>query len=420
MKKGLVVILLAVSALASHRADAATITAANNSNASVQSAVNSAVDGDEVVIPNGTVTWTGSVSVSGKGIHLRAASPGGLTVTHGAGGGSLLDLSTDASHHVEVSGIKFLAGSATGRFIDIDGSGKVPLLHDCTFEVPDFQLLNAVRILRRGGVIWNCTFSSNKADGSGSGCLQLLHTSGSSSWTTASTMGADDTTGTSNTYIEDCTFNNIINQCIDVDNNIRAVIRRSTFNNSQITVHGADTSSDGGRHTEIYDNTFVFSTSGSGANYPLPLNRFVYIRGGTGIITGNLIPNISSQTWGNKPEITVIMQNAQRSDGPYPCPQLSDYPVPHQIGQSHNGTSRVTDPLYMWGNTGTGMQGISLSDYGTDQCGNGLSTGDFVKSGRDYIVGTPKPGYTRYTYPHPARGGSGRPTPPQNFRIVTP
>src|SRR6266404_6421783 len=58
------------------RAEASIINAASTSQADVSSAVNSAANGDTVVIPAGTSTWTTGVSVSGKGIKIQGAGGG--------------------------------------------------------------------------------------------------------------------------------------------------------------------------------------------------------------------------------------------------------------------------------------------------------------------------------------------------------
>jgi hypothetical protein len=62
-----------------------------------------------------------------------------------------------------------------------------------------------------------------------------------------------------------------------------------------------------------------------------------------------------------------------------------------------------TDPIYIWGNTGTGSNG----NGGFKAIGQG-SWGDqtgYFNLGRDYFNGgTAKPGYTPYTYPHPLVG----------------
>src|SRR5262249_6188432 len=132
----------------------------------------------------------------------------------------------------------------------------------------------------------------------------------------------------------------------------------------------------------------------------LGLNWFFYIRGGTGVIADNVWADINSCAWGNKGEIVMIVQNVRRNNGPYPC--WLTYPAPHQIGQSFNGTSPVTDPVYIWGNSGGGSSTPALEDYAPNECASGAaSVSEFIQAGRDFVVGTPKPGYAKYVYPHP-------------------
>ena len=54
-----------------------------------------------------------------------------------------------------------------------------------------------------------------------------------------------------------------------------------------------------------------------------------------------------------------------------------------------NWPGEVSEPLYFWGNTLNGVPTGGESDYPN------------IQEGRDYINGTPKPGYVPYTYPHP-------------------
>jgi len=156
-----------------------TITAASGGAASVQSAVNSANNGDTVIIPNGKYNWTSAVTVS-KFIKLEAATLGGVTVTHNHPGGDLIDLTTSSAGHSVIAGINFLPGTANSSsdYIYVrDGTNpQFAILHDCTFNLPNFQLLRAVDWLSTGGLIYNCTFTSTDDGGSGGpGSLSLIH-----------------------------------------------------------------------------------------------------------------------------------------------------------------------------------------------------------------------------------------------------
>jgi hypothetical protein len=415
--------------LASQTLHAATITATSCGQAQVQAAINAAANGDTVVIPNGTCTWTASVTFGGKGIKLIGQTKGQVIITHSAGTAVLLNVDSHPSYNVEVANLTFVDGAASGsaEYLGVSGSGRPALVHDNYFRNVSFKT-DCIRWSATGGVIWNNVFESLDVDGSKGGCLLVKNPNLVSGWTTASTMGTADVGGTTNVYIEDNVFKKILYQSIDIDDNMRAVIRYNTFDNSGIVYHGADTSSVGVRHVEVYNNTFIFTTSGSGYNFPLNLNWWLYMRGGTGVWTDNVMPDISSTMWGNKPELNLIVQNLRRNDGPYPC--WTTYPVPHQIGQSFNGTTTYVDPLYIWNNTGSGSQAPGFTDYSPNQCAGSNSTSTWVQVGRDVIVGSPKPGYVKYAYPHPLRTGvapSPQPAPtpspsvlpaPSNLRVI--
>ncbi len=396
----LVVGVVFSSGMLTGNAAAREFTAAGCSQSATQAAIDSAADGDVVVVPAGSCTWSSSVRISGKGIHLKGQQKGAVKISHSAGSNDLLSVSTDASHHVEVSNLTFLPGSASGsaEYLAVSGSGKPALVHDNYFRNVNFRV-NCIRWSAAGGVISNNTFESLDPDGSSGGCFQLKAEGSTSSWSTASTMGKADSTGTANVYIENNAFKKIILQSIDVDDNMRAVIRYNSFDNSGFVYHGADTSSSGVRHVEVYNNKFTFTTSGSGYRFPLNINWWVYVRGGTGVWTDNDMADIRSTQWGNKPEIVMTVQNVNRRAGSYGC--WSSYPAPHQVGQSHNGNSSITDPMYIWNNTGTGSPNPGISSYSPNECGTSLSSSDFIKAGRDYVVGSAKAGYAKYPYPHP-------------------
>jgi hypothetical protein len=75
---------------------------------------------------------------------------------------------------------------------------------------------------------------------------------------------------------------------------------------------------------------------------------------------------------------------------------INDPPINSRTG-SASWPNQQLDPIYCWNNVYT-PTGAVLSWVPT--------TGGFMlQSGRDYYNGTPKPGYTPYTYPHPLTRG---------------
>lgn len=411
---------LLLNGLSSSEGQAATVNAASCSVAAVQTAINTAANGDTVVIPNGSCTWTSGITTS-KQITITGQAKGAVLIAHSAGGGDLFAITTGSSFNTRVSNINFLAGSGTGHYLDISGSGKPPVIHDNYFRVPDGQLAHSISHGRNGGVFHHNTFDSLSANGTESGNLQLKDTSGTStSWSTPSTMGMNDTNGTANTYIEDNVFNAITLQAIDIDDNARVVIRHNTFNDSSMTIHGCDTSFNSGRHYEIYDNTFVYHlTPAGGYNYPLNVaNGWIFPRAGTGVIQGNAMDNINSVDWGNKPEVKMMLMSIHRSGPGSGCGcSGATYPASQQIGR---GNGNALEPLYIWGNSGIGLPEFpSKDDFTPDQCGRNYvtyTTANYVQLGRDYFTAIAKPGYTKFTYPHPLTLSGPAPSPPSGLR----
>jgi hypothetical protein len=428
-------ITLAVAAVAAGTLNCswgATINAASCAVTDVSAAIATAANGDTVQIPNGSCTWTSGISTS-KQITLQGASVGGVTITHQAGAADLLSFTIGSSFRTTIANLRFMPGTGTGNYLTVDGSGLPPLLHDSYFNVPNFQLKHAVQWFVTGGVIWNTTFESTN-NLSGACGTQVGSDSGSLvvkpkiSWDAASTMGTLDTNCDKNLYIEDSVLSNV-GQMPDVDDGGRVVLRHNQIISAAGLTHGT-TSSYGGRHVEIYDNTMTYP------NTKRNLNRWFWFRGGTSVITGNAIDAISGSCYGNKSSFVFAVENAQRSDGGHGC--CTGYMCFHQpgsgsdgssghtnlsAGQSPNDSFQISDPVYIWGNSGTGsgVGKVGLNEGQPLQCGSGaFSTASFFKLNRDYFVDSgAKPGWARYPYPHPLRGSVGPGIPaPSNLRVM--
>jgi hypothetical protein len=380
-------------------AHAATLNAASCSDRDVSAAIASASNGDTVIVPNGACTWTSGISTS-KQIALLGATVDGVTITHGAGSATLLSFTIGSSSRTRIGNLRFMPGSATGTYVEVQGSGLTPLMHDVYFNIPNFQLAWAVRwVVDKGGVIWRATFEStdygSKVYGSDSGCLVVK---GDVPWNAASTLGTLDTNGTTNLYIEDSTFK-FVGQCPDVDDNSRVVIRRSQIIGSSGLTHGT-TSASGGRQVELYDNAFTYPQTTRN------LNRYFWWRAGTAVVTRNTIESIYGQSYGSKNSFVFTVENARRPGQTGCC---TSYMCTHQPGSGGNGSSQVSDPVYFWDNSGSGAASIGTVDADTSAtCGTTYSTDGFFKRNRDYFIDSgAKPGYVSYTYPHPLRQSSG-------------
>jgi len=370
-----------------------------------------------IYIANGTRFMEGTVtSYRGTRLELNVTAIGGRG-THGAWvfavpaqtkiinnaandwGRAMVEVAEDPVACVEIRGIRFQSGTAThGAHFNLTrtAGGKPVVIHDCWFTHGG-DIGRAIQVMNNRGLVYRCSFDGGLEAG-----VPVLHHTGitlkwlggeaGQSWTTPDTMGSNDTTGLSNFYVEDCYFAGA--QCFDFDDNSRTVVRHCLFNNSNLGSHGAETSPEGLRHFELYDNTFLFDNLGDDT---LNLCRWFWLRGGTGIITDNVMPDMKSQIWGDCDEIQMIVMSLRRD-----CRYAGHaYPVPRQVGQGHDGKAPILDPLYIWNNPGNPR--VGMNDYEPDEVGRGVRTADYIREGRDYHVGKAKPGYGKYTYPHPLR-----------------
>ena len=320
---------------------AKTITASGGTPQNVQTAIDSASSGDMVVIPAGNYSWNKGVTVSKAAIKLVAD---GVTITNATGpddwSAAIITLSANAAGSVELSGVKIVRGDSVGYHLVVIGTGKPVLVHDCAFESNRGGAGHCIQWRVNGGVLWHCNFTAK--NGADIGGVAFKNPGSDSAWKTGSTLGALDTHGDKNTYMEDCTFKDVFLQACDFDDNSRTVVRHNLFDNSGMTSHGMDTSPVGNRQWEIYDNTYIFTASGD--PYPLNLNYWFYVRGGTGVIYNNKMPDIKSSMWGDKPEIWLTVYNIRRQ-GSAGC--QTKYPAKRQVGFGSNDSgAQVSDPIY--------------------------------------------------------------------------
>jgi hypothetical protein len=343
---------------------------------------------------------------------------------------SLIQINQSSAGPTEVEGIRFLANPATTNrsgFIGLNSTTYLnpkTLIHDCWFQT-DGGGLAAIHAATNQALVWNCSFDDTFSLAAAAITVKREDTVGNLSWTTNSTMGADDTNGATNFYVEDCDFHAV--GVADPDSNARMVFRHNVFDNSGLSSHGADTGPIGLRHVELYDNELIFDNFGDcNGSVTLPVPWFFWMRGGTGVITDNVLPAISSCAWGNKGNILLSVLNTRRKTGGYPC--WTSYPAPHQVGQGYGPGAAFhsyysganygrldyytyLEPVYLWGNSGTGGNRVGLNAESDDPCGNNQQLTYYIQAGRDYKL-EPKPGYAKFTYPHPARSGFQRPPPP--------
>ncbi len=364
------------------------IDAASCSGADVQTAIDSANPGDTVHVPAGTCSWSSGVSFSGIELVGQGSTSGGTEISDG-----MVTLTKHAQAITRLSGFSF---TGTDPHIEAGGSasGK-PYVIDSNYVRSDVSgnEARAVHLSANGGILHHNEFEAvdwTNAD--------VFNTQTSEDWTDPATFGTDDTTGERNIYFEDNTFTSIVETMPDGDVGSRLVIRHNHYIDSSIVFHGGqpnDSSPGGGtRQFEVYDNEFERVSNS------IPLNKWVWARGSTGVIANNVMAKADSpdgSTYPNKPEILLTVG----------CP--NPYPMQYQIGQSsQTPEDPPTHPLAIFGNTGPGTTDSNfIAVAGSMTAGPPCATPDaYIQEGRDYVLSNTW-GWTPYPYPHPLAGGTG-------------
>ena len=441
--------LLAIVSLAPP-AWATTRTAADCQQSTVQALHDSpsVVDGDTIVMPACSVTWTGAVVISkaitvqGSGLipAIGAASSGGTTININSSAGCGICLNESTTGNIRLANIHFVVADNTvsiptfGVILvqrnQVTGfPGKPTIVHHITMEYHTSRE-SSVRVATLHGLIHSSLFTNDRQPPNGmvGNTGPTIQCKGNSphsdnNWASVSTFGKADTNGDKNLYIETSTFTNI-GASMDIDDGCKAVIRYNTFIDATHTDHGHDTSSVGLRHYEIYNNTYQC------------VNDWNFIawygtRGGTGVITDNIMPN---QCYGRTvSRVGAQLQPLRRWLYKFPNGIVDCYPGPypwlrqHGQGWAGSGTmdNNVLEPIYVWNNkstsAGTPGEADEYQRYDVEfgppngPCrfnNSGQTTAGYVQQNRDYYLGIAKPGYTKFAYPHPLATGMVGPSSP--------
>lgn len=391
----------------------ATHVAASNSVADVTAALAAASDGDIIVIPNGSVTWSSGISTTKK-VLFRAAtiapvnggrSTQSLIIANNSAA-PLFEMSTDNTTHVGVAGIRFNEGTQATAYLKFTGSGsKVPIYYDCYFQ-NDARFgtssdVSVVVLMCQGGLSWANKGEGVGVDGAMLGSAGLLIKQ-PRAWNTASTLGALDTAGAVNFYEEDCNYKQM-GVWPDLDDGGRAVFRNNYLDGIFGSSHGPS-SLTGGRHVEYYGNEFAVTVSSRNHG-----GRYYYLRAGTGVFWDNLVNNASAPgEYGNCKLLDIGEDDEAYGTGGgtgYPAMRGGDT-FTIQCGWGHDGSASVLDPIYIYDQR-AGSSSASAYVYGIRD-----GWGAVVVGGREIYPSASgganpgaKPGYSPYTYPHPLRSG---------------
>ena len=179
---------------------AATINAASASQTDVQAAVNSAVDGDRVIVPLGTQTWTLPVTVADKFITLQGAGIGQTVIVDETTNDSALRLLLKDGGLTRVTGFTFRGGAGAAKatgIISTTGQTAQLRIDNNRFET---TRSNAIRLngFPRGVADHNQFFLGQQAYAFYVFNGNLTGQFGDDAWSRPSPFGASD-----NFFIED-------------------------------------------------------------------------------------------------------------------------------------------------------------------------------------------------------------------------
>jgi hypothetical protein len=404
---------------------------ADPSVASVQTAINSASDGDTVIVPAGSATWTTTVACR-KGIAITGAGIGQTVITSSLTSTSIL--SFDGTKAFRLSGITFLdTAPGYGMGMVTTGAGNTWRIHDCEFGTSTSKLHGTgMTVWGTVGLIDHCTF--NLAGGGSTGMWIFGGTAGSAQsdaiWNQTVVWGTADFV-----FIEDCTFTtalpNVANAAIDQFGGAKVCFRHNNVTNLTVGGHGYDS---GGYRSpfanEIYNNV---------VNSTAHMASFLQSRGGASLWHDNTCTDSSGYSnriqldaYREQPELFPggqLNANSGAADGtkavdgnlsglvenpliPPPAYKGYAYPLHDQCGrtgptvQGVSSCTQTLSPVYAWNNTINGSPMLAGGNVGAQ----------VIVANRDYY-NSAKAGYTPYTYPHPLVGGSNAPSAPANLRI---
>ena len=387
--------------------------------ASVDSCISQADDGDTINVASGTDTWA-SVGWSNKNISLIGAGIGQTNITLSAN--CSISVVADTKAGFRVSGFTFSIGSGDGSTASIQFKNNTATarsgfrVDSCRFVTTENAGTGAHRIIAviglAYGLIDSCTFDIGHIMAGLSvfpyvEATETVSNMGRESWEN----NALDLGGPSAVYIEDCTFNYTgtegQSRTIDAAYGSRIVYRHNTSTDiSPMTHWNNGEGRRGPLKMEIYENSFI-------------ANRLVldvgWLLGGTGVIFNN---NVSGAGWS-----TANWKFEERRSCTGDCGGTNEidkntdgetgWACADQIGRGGGAyQSQPSVPFYIWNNGTAGVTLQGSCDNPSLQSAHIITTAH-SNGDKDYCVGettmptscgTHTNTYVSYTYPHPLRG----------------
>lgn len=379
MKKLLSLFTLLYSCISCINVQAADIFADSCSKEDVQAAVDSAIDGDKVVVPEGTCTWNEPVAV-GRQISWNPPRYEGITelTIEGAGIGKtvisdespkndkgIFAVITEEGKSFRLTGFTFQGGNTvygSDGVIGITGTTRSWRIDHCQFSLPKSR-----PIVIRGftyGVIDHCDFNLNQTGGIYvDHSLWGGHAYGDGSWADELSLGTGKAI-----YMEDNTFftQDWVDGFVDSCGGARWVFRRNQVKNKGLGNHGTDSTNRtrGTFSYEIYANSFDRSLATSWWTV-------FHTRSGTGVMFDNVITGrFNSLGIGSVYRTWHAFPAFGGCDGTSPY-DLNDERI-HDSGSHTGGNGEAV--LEAAGKTWTPDQWVGYSLYNKNQSKSGMIT----------------------------------------------
>jgi len=348
-----------------HYGYSATLTAASCSQKDVQAVVNAASNGDTVLIPSGSCTWTSAVYLNGascKAMTVQGAGPASTIITANISSGSYTNaLMVDGCSSLPL--VQF-----TNFRIDNQNTGAGGLISfnyspDTVFRIDHMYF---------GGTTKNRALSIN----SHSYGVIDHNTFDGDGWIVKDTIASDAhigdnswnqemSYGTSNAvFFEDNTFKYTADTDMDCAEGGRVVFRHNTESGTTLGNHGYDSVDNSCVELDVYSNTFKGNGTGQ---------LGIQSRGGSGVWYSNLIQG--TYVSGMRIGITTYRASASYSGPHMPfcngtnpndgnAPGQNGWPCYEQVGRGSGPSNGglISYPLYEWDNCKTSLGCTGTSD----------------------------------------------------------
>jgi hypothetical protein len=438
------------------------VTCVGDITSSLQSAINSTIDGDSVVIGPGSCSMSSMVSWTDKNITVQGSGQNVTNITADSGFATIAISGANVPAFT-IGGMSF-SGTTNTRWAVIWGNGSATWRGGFRFTLLDVNYPNAAPdgLIQIWGMVYGLIDHNRFTQNGEAFILTSLETDTENcsynvgGTCTLSTLAGEAGLelpyfpgGAANLYIEDNAFTSTGgNGAAALDTAYtggRIVFRHNTLTNTTLYAHWTSGGSVNSLWWEVYNNSFTWN---QGVMYPMRMQG-----GGTGLIYNNTIIGFQDNyiligegrlpSEGQSGPPLSYCNGSQSVDGNagdasapgWPCLAATGRDAGISISQILAGVKEKSFPLYLWNN---GPQAsCSNPSAGGAACDNSFSvsvyggqnnwfkstphvTAGFGNGDVDYSITTSQPpgagnhvlNYTAYQYPYTQTSGGPPPPPP--------